>query len=413
MIVTLTLNPSLDRTIEVERLEPGHGHPRRRRPPRPGRQGRERLAGAARANRCRRAPCCPSAARRATSWSGCCAPRASTWCAVRDRRRAPGRTSPWPSPTAPSPRSTNPARRCRPTSSTRSPTRCWQPTEAADWVAACGSLPPGVAGRLLRAPVPAAGRGRDQGRRRHQRAGPARRGRRRPDGLIKPNREELAEAVGAPLRSRRRRGRGRPGPAVQGRARRVWPASAPTAPCWSTDDGVVSGDAHVAEPRSTVGAGDALLAGFLAAGADGAGGARRRPRLGGRRRRPARQPDAGARTRSTAPRPAARPHEPVPTAGLVRLTGPRERPDRHAPTTSRLLTKRGSHVQLHPRRDRDGCARPHPAVRQLPLGHGDAQHRGVHRLRPHHRAVHPGRLDAQRGPRRDGRPDDHRAASRP
>ena len=47
MIVTLTLNPSLDRTIEVGRADPRRGHPRRRRPPRPRRQGRQRLPGAA------------------------------------------------------------------------------------------------------------------------------------------------------------------------------------------------------------------------------------------------------------------------------------------------------------------------------------------------------------------------------
>ncbi len=36
------------------------------------------------------------------------------------------------------------------------------------------------------------------------------------------------------------------------------------------DDGVLTGEAPVASPRSTVGAGDALLAGFLAVGARGA-----------------------------------------------------------------------------------------------------------------------------------------------
>jgi 1-phosphofructokinase len=36
------------------------------------------------------------------------------------------------------------------------------------------------------------------------------------------------------------------------------------------EDGVTIGTAPVSEPRSTVGAGDALLAGFLAAGARGA-----------------------------------------------------------------------------------------------------------------------------------------------
>jgi 1-phosphofructokinase len=36
------------------------------------------------------------------------------------------------------------------------------------------------------------------------------------------------------------------------------------------DEGALHGEAHVANPRSTVGAGDALLAGFLAGGGAGA-----------------------------------------------------------------------------------------------------------------------------------------------
>jgi 1-phosphofructokinase len=87
--------------------------------------------------------------------------------------------------------------------------------------------------------------------------------------VVKPNREELAEAVGMPLQS--------VGEAVEAAqvlrakgARDVLVSLGSDGALLVSEDGVVSGDSHVAEPRSTVGAGDALLAGYLAAGADGA-----------------------------------------------------------------------------------------------------------------------------------------------
>ncbi|XVQ13971.1 1-phosphofructokinase [Spirillospora sp. CA-255316] len=140
---------------------------------------------------------------------------------------------------------------------------------AASWVAGCGSLPPGVpdgiyaelcsrvsadgirvaidsSGPALLAALPA-----------------------RPD-LVKPNREELAEAVGRPVgrladvveAARELRDRG---------ARGVLVSLGSDGAVLVDDDGVIAGDAPVAHPRSTVGAGDALLAGFLAAGARGPG----------------------------------------------------------------------------------------------------------------------------------------------
>ncbi|TDC97737.1 1-phosphofructokinase [Actinomadura sp. 7K507] len=140
---------------------------------------------------------------------------------------------------------------------------------AASWVVGCGSLPPGVpdgtyaelcrrfgpdgirvavdsSGAALRAAVPAG-----------------------PD-LIKPNREELAEAVGGPVgtvadvvgAAGELRARG---------ARAVLVSLGAEGAVLVDDDGVLTGDAPVTRPRSTVGAGDALLAGFLAAGARGPG----------------------------------------------------------------------------------------------------------------------------------------------
>ncbi|QKW35995.1 1-phosphofructokinase [Actinomadura sp. NAK00032] len=138
---------------------------------------------------------------------------------------------------------------------------------AASWVVGCGSLPPGVpddtyaalcrrfapdgvrvavdsSGAALRAAV-AAG----------------------PD-LIKPNREELAEAVGGAVdtvadvveAAGELRARG---------ARTVLVSLGAEGAVLVDDDGVRTGEAPVARPRGTVGAGDALLAGFLAAGARG------------------------------------------------------------------------------------------------------------------------------------------------
>ncbi|GAB2995882.1 1-phosphofructokinase family hexose kinase [Amycolatopsis acidiphila] len=86
--------------------------------------------------------------------------------------------------------------------------------------------------------------------------------------VIKPNREELAEATGsmpatvgevvAAARLLRERG-----------ARTVLASLGPDGAVLVEDDLVVHGEAPVERPVSTVGAGDALLAGFLAAGGTG------------------------------------------------------------------------------------------------------------------------------------------------
>jgi 1-phosphofructokinase len=140
-------------------------------------------------------------------------------------------------------------------------------TGTADWVAACGSLPPGVTDdyyarlcrRLVSAGIRVAVDTSGPALLAAVAAGPT---------VVKPNREELAEAVDAPLRS--------VGEAVEAAqvlrskgARDVLVSLGSDGALLVTEQGVVSGNAHVAEPRSTVGAGDALLAGYLAAGADG------------------------------------------------------------------------------------------------------------------------------------------------
>uniref|UniRef100_UPI0010419CCE 1-phosphofructokinase family hexose kinase n=1 Tax=Actinomadura roseirufa TaxID=2094049 RepID=UPI0010419CCE len=137
----------------------------------------------------------------------------------------------------------------------------------ASWVVACGSLPPGVPetfyGDLCAdlAPTPvrvavdtsgpalpaAAGAGAD---------------------LIKPNREELVAAVGRPVD----RLSDVIGAAAELRAlgaKAVLVSLGAEGAVLVDDDGIVTGTAPVDRPRCTVGAGDALLAGFLAAGARG------------------------------------------------------------------------------------------------------------------------------------------------
>ncbi|HVL97677.1 MAG TPA: 1-phosphofructokinase [Egibacteraceae bacterium] len=89
----------------------------------------------------------------------------------------------------------------------------------------------------------------------------------RPD-VVKPNAEELAEAVGAPLatlgdavaaaQELRRRG-----------ARAVLASLGADGALLVDDGGAVHGEAPVAVVRSAVGAGDATLAGFLAGGGHG------------------------------------------------------------------------------------------------------------------------------------------------
>jgi len=143
-------------------------------------------------------------------------------------------------------------------------------SDGAGWLVACGSLPPGVPddayAQLCRAATAA------EVRIAVDTAGPpllmaVAAG---PD-LVKPNREELAEAVGRPIES--------VADAVDGArtlqaagARTVLVSLGPDGAILLDEDGeVTTGEAPVAAPRSTVGAGDALLAGFLAGGAGGPG----------------------------------------------------------------------------------------------------------------------------------------------
>ncbi|MEV3982873.1 1-phosphofructokinase [Nonomuraea sp. NPDC049758] len=137
----------------------------------------------------------------------------------------------------------------------------------ADWVVASGSLPPGVpadvyarlcrrfAAAGLRVAVDTSG----PALARALEAGPA---------LVKPNLDELAAVTGRPLC--------RVGDVVEAAAglraagaRTVLASLGADGAVLVQDDGVWYGEAAVTGPRSSVGAGDAMLAGFLAAGGHG------------------------------------------------------------------------------------------------------------------------------------------------
>jgi 1-phosphofructokinase len=134
----------------------------------------------------------------------------------------------------------------------------------AAWVAACGSLPPGVPvtlyGRLVSAVQAAGGRiavdTSDAALETVLAAGP---------DLIKPNRDELAEAAGMAIETL--------GDVMAGAeklrshgVRSVLVSLGPDGAVLVDEAGGTHAESPALVPRSTVGAGDALLAGFLSAG---------------------------------------------------------------------------------------------------------------------------------------------------
>ena len=138
-----------------------------------------------------------------------------------------------------------------------------------EWVAGCGSLPPGAPEDTYRRLVT---RAREAGVRvAIDSSGPAlatslAAG---PD-LIKPNKEELAECAGLPVRTLGDAVRAAQALRSRG-ARTVLASLGADGAVLVGEAGAVHGEAPVEAARSTVGAGDALLAGFLAGGGHGAG----------------------------------------------------------------------------------------------------------------------------------------------
>ncbi|MEU8570783.1 1-phosphofructokinase [Streptomyces pathocidini] len=138
---------------------------------------------------------------------------------------------------------------------------------SADWVACCGSLPRGLPPEWYAELVARAHRA--GARIALDTSGPALDAalRERPD-VVKPNAEELAEAVGRPLAT--------VGDAVRAAeelldrgARAVLASLGADGQLLVGGSGTYFGGARVAAVRSNVGAGDASLAGFLAAGGVG------------------------------------------------------------------------------------------------------------------------------------------------
>jgi 1-phosphofructokinase len=130
------------------------------------------------------------------------------------------------------------------------------------WAVLCGSLPPGaptdeyarMTRRLVQAGVRVAVDTSGPALARAVEAGP---------DLIKPNAEELAAAVGHPLDSRGDVIRAAQELRARG-ALRVLVSLGAAGAVLVDDEGVTLGEVVAVEPRSTVGAGDAFLAGFLA-----------------------------------------------------------------------------------------------------------------------------------------------------
>jgi 1-phosphofructokinase len=143
-------------------------------------------------------------------------------------------------------------------------------TSGASWLAASGSLPPGVPsvfyGRLIEALIPTGVRiALDTSGEPFQYALAA-----EPD-VVKPNRHELAEAVGQSIATL--------GDVVDAAellrekgARAVLASLGADGAVLVDRSGAIHAEAPVAVPRSAVGAGDAALAGFLAAGGAGVAG---------------------------------------------------------------------------------------------------------------------------------------------
>lgn len=140
-------------------------------------------------------------------------------------------------------------------------------TAGARWVAACGSLPPGAPDDLYASLVTAIRRTGARVAVDTSGAALERVLGSRPD-LLKPNEDELAEVVGVVLEKL--------GDVVAGAdklrsygIRTVLVSLGPSGAVLVEDVGAVHAESPAVVPRSSVGAGDALLAGFLAAGGEG------------------------------------------------------------------------------------------------------------------------------------------------
>jgi 1-phosphofructokinase len=135
------------------------------------------------------------------------------------------------------------------------------------WLAACGSLPPGAPDDLLARVVVAAHEAGCMAAADSSGAPLAATLKAGPD-LIKPNAEELAELVGKPLATFGDVLAAAKEACARG-AKSVLVSLGADGAILLNEDGALHAQTPPFVPRSTVGAGDALLAGFLAAGGEG------------------------------------------------------------------------------------------------------------------------------------------------
>ena len=265
MIITLTLNPSLDRAVELDRLVRGDVLRATSARLDPGGKG-VNVSRALLANRVRSRAVLPSGGDEGTQLVRLLAAEGVDLLAVPIAGRTRSNLT-LAEPDGTVTKVNEPGPSLSPAEFEAIAEKVLSATDAGGWVVVSGSTPPGL-------PVEAFGvlcqRLADAGFRLVvDTSGPplcaaATAG----ATLVKPNREELAEAVGRRLDSL---------PDVVSAAEEIrsWGAGTVLASLGADGavlveaGGVITGDCPVSRPRSTVGAGDALLAGFLAAGAAG------------------------------------------------------------------------------------------------------------------------------------------------
>lgn len=275
MIVTVTLNPSLDRTIDIDRLEPGAVHRARAVHLHPGGKG-VNVTRALLRNGTPSVAVLPVGGPQGDQLVGLLEAErvAHALVPVRTDTRsnitvaeADGTTT----------KLNEPGGTLEAADLAAITTRTLAEAAPGDWIVLCGSLPPGApidtyarATRALHAaemrvvvdtsgPALAACLGAEPGG--------------LPD-LVKPNAEELADAVGRPL-TRLADVIEAALQVVRAGVPRVLVSLGAAGAVLADGDGVVVGRSFAATPRSSVGAGDAFLAGYLSAEADpDAGGPR-------------------------------------------------------------------------------------------------------------------------------------------
>lgn len=265
MIVTLTANPSVDRTVEVARLRPGGVMRALSARVDAGGKG-VNVARALAANEHKAVAVLPSGGAEGVQLVALLGQNGLDIVAVPVANAVRANVT-IVEPGGTTTKINEPGPRLRRAEAQALAEATLETARGADWAVLCGSLPPGIPDDFYA----------DLVRRLHaagtrvavDTSGPAlvatlAAG---PD-LVKPNRDELAEAAGCQIDTLgdvARAGRA----LLTAGAGTVLASLGPDGAMLITGDGCWLGTGPVREPRSTVGAGDALLAGFLGAGAQG------------------------------------------------------------------------------------------------------------------------------------------------